>query len=109
MGYDIITTKKEVKIMPRWTNTDRTPLAILRANVGLSRTQASVLLDVALNTLGRYETGQSELPLDVAEDMAVLYKIPFDDIRTAYAATKRQSKRSPQLKQLNLQRKVIAL
>ena len=95
--------------MPRWTNSDRTPLAILRANAGLSRTQASVLLDVALNTLGRYETGQSELPLDVAEDMAILYKIPFDEIRTACASIRRQNKRFPQLSQLNLQGKAIAL
>ncbi|MBR0075171.1 MAG: helix-turn-helix transcriptional regulator, partial [Synergistaceae bacterium] len=62
--------------MSRWKNADRTPLAVLRANAGLSRNQASVLLDVALNTLGRYETGEGEVPLDIAEDMSILYKVP---------------------------------
>ena len=93
--------------MPRWTNADRTPLGVIRANAGLTRTQAAVLLDVALNTLGRYETGQGEIPLDIAEDMATLYKVPFDDIRKACATIRKQNKRSPQLEQLNLRRRTI--
>ena len=84
--------------MPRWDNSDRTPLAQLRANAGLTRTQASVLLDVALNTLGRYESGQSELPLDIAEDMTLLYRVPFDDIRTACSSVRKKGKRQPQFK-----------
>lgn len=94
--------------MPRWTNDDRTPLAVIRANAGLTRTQAAVLLDVALNTLGRYETGQGEVPLDVAEDMSTLYNVSFDDIRNACAAVRKPSKRTPQFLQLNL-RKQVAL
>ena len=83
--------------MGRWTNADRTPLAVLRANAGFTRTQAAVYLDVALNTLGRYETGQGEIPLDIAEDMAILYKVPFDAIRQAYALIRKPGKRTPQL------------
>ena len=83
--------------MSRWKNADRTPLAVLRANAGLSRNQASVLLDVALNTLGRYETGEGEVPLDIAEDMSILYKVPFDNIRNACAAVRKNKKRNPVL------------
>ena len=97
--------KKERRIMPRWTNADRTPLAIIRTNAGFTRTQASVLLDVALNTLGRYETGEGEVPLDIAEDMSTLYKVSFDNIRSACAAVRKKKKRSPQLKQSYLIRK----
>ena len=91
--------------MPRWTNADRTPLAIIRADAGLTRTQASVLLDVALNTLGRYETGEGEVPLDIAEDMATLYKVPFDNIRNACASVRKPKKRSPHLEKSLLIRK----
>ena len=93
--------------MPRWTNDDRTPLAAIRANSGLTRTQAAVLLDVALNTLGRYESGY-EIPLDVAEDMATLYNVSFDDIRSACATIRRPSKRNPHFEHMNF-RKMIAI
>ena len=83
--------------MPRWTNADRTPLAVLRANAGLSRTKASVLLDIALNTLGRYEVGEGEVPLNIAEEMATLYKVPFDNIRNACAAVRKTKKSSLKL------------
>ena len=89
--------------MPRWSDADRTPLAILRSRAGLSRNQASVLLDVALNTLGRYETGQSELPLDVAEDMSTLYKVHFDEIRKACSSVRKKDKRHPQIGTLMLE------
>ena len=56
--------------MPRWTNADRTPLAQIRANAGFSRTQAATLLDIALNTLGRYEVGEGEVPMDIAENIS---------------------------------------
>ena len=87
--------------MARWSNADRTPLAVIRANAGFTRTQAAVYLDVALNTLGRYETGQGEMPLDIAEDMAILYKVPFDDIRQACASLRKKGKRTPQLEQIH--------
>ena len=93
--------------MARWSNADRTPLAVIRANAGFTRTQAAVYLDVAINTLGRYETGQVEMPLDIAEDMSILYRVPFDDIRKAYSKLRKQGKRSPQLEQMPVKRKTI--
>lgn len=90
--------------MPRWSNDDRTPLATIRANSGLTRTQAAVLLDIALNTLGRYEAGY-EIPLDVAEDMATLYNVSFDDIRNACATLRRPSKRNPHFEYMNFRKK----
>ena len=103
MGYAIMFSIKERCYMPRWNDSDRTPLAQIRANAGFSRNQASVLLDVALNTLGRYETGQSELPLDVAEDMSKLYKVQFDTIRNACSAIRRKGKRQPKFGTLILE------
>lgn len=90
--------------MPRWSNEDRTPLAAIRANSGLTRTQAAVLLDVALNTLGRYESGY-EIPLDVAEDMATLYNVSFEDIRNACATIRKPSKRKPLLEHTSLRKR----
>ena len=89
--------------MPRWNDDDRTPLAAIRANSGLTRNQAAVLLDVALNTLGRYESGY-DIPLDVAEDMATLYNVPFDEIRNACATIRRPSKRNPCFEHLNFRK-----
>ena len=85
--------------MLRWTNEDRKPLAQIRAKAGFSRTQAATLLDIALNTLGRYEVGEGEVPMDIAENMVTLYKVPFDDIRTACAAVRKPKKRTPLLSQ----------
>jgi transcriptional regulator with XRE-family HTH domain len=76
--------------MPRWTDENRTPLAKIRAKAGFSRNQASVKLDVGFNTLGRYEIGTNDVPMGVAEAMAALYSVPFDEIRAAVAQTKKQ-------------------
>jgi len=81
--------------MPRWSNADRTPLGALRSDAGLTRPQAAVALGVAPDTLRRYELGQAELPLGIAEDLAKLYKVPFDDIRVACAAVRRPRKNRP--------------
>ena len=74
--------------MPRWTDADRTPLATLRAKRGLSRNEAAVQLSVGLTTLGRYELGANDVPMGVAEQMATLYGVTFDEIRAAVAETK---------------------
>ena len=73
--------------MPRWTDADRTPLAAIRAKSGLSRNEAAVILDVGLTTLARYESGTNDVPMGVAEKMATIYRVPFDDIRAAVAET----------------------
>lgn len=93
--------------MPRWTNADRTPLAAIRSKAGFTREQAAVMLDVGINTLGRYETGQGELPLDIAEDMEKLYKVPFDEIRNACKAVRKSNKRNPQFSYLDLKNLLI--
>ena len=112
LGYVIIQPQKHNSkilkggsVMPRWSNEDRTPLAAIRANSGLTRTQAAVLLDVALNTLGRYESGY-EIPLDVVEDMATLYNVSFEDIRNACAAIRKPSKRKPLLENINFRKRL---
>ena len=73
--------------MPRWTEADRTPLASLRANAYLSRNEAAVRLHVGVTTLARYENGANDVPMGVAEKMAILYQVPFDAIREAVART----------------------
>ena len=73
--------------MPRWTDADRTPLAVLRAKGGLSRNEAAVKLNVGLTTLGRYEIGANDVPMGVAEQMATLYGVTFDEVRAAVAET----------------------
>ncbi|MBQ6739075.1 MAG: helix-turn-helix transcriptional regulator [Synergistaceae bacterium] len=77
--------------MARWNNADRTPLARLRANAGFSAEKAAPLLGTIMMTLYRYEKGISELPLSVAEKMASLYAVPFDEIRLAARQTKKKN------------------
>ena len=69
--------------MARWNNSDRTPLAILRADAGYSAERAAALLNVVMITLYRYEKGLTDIPLSIAEKMATLYNVPFDKIREA--------------------------
>lgn len=77
--------------MARWKNEDRTPLAQLRANVGLTMTQASVLMQIGIITLSRYEKGQTDVPFGVGEQMSALYKVPFEAIRQAVLKTKKMT------------------
>ncbi len=75
--------------MARWNDEDRTPLALLRASAGLTRTEASVLMQVGMITLARYENGITDVPFGIGEQMAKLYKVSFEDIRQAILATKK--------------------
>ncbi len=74
--------------MPRWTKNDRSPLGNLRANAGFSRESIAATLNLSLSTVVRYETGITDIPIGVAEDMASLYRVPFDELRQAIRATK---------------------
>ena len=74
--------------MPRWSNEDRNALGILRNNAGLSREAVATTLNMSLSTLIRYEIGESDIPMGVAESMAVLYHVPFDTIREAIKSVK---------------------
>ena len=74
--------------MPRWTKSDRSPLGNLRVSAGYSRETIASMLNLSLSTMVRYETGITDIPIGIAEDMALLYKIPFDTLREAIRATK---------------------
>ena len=74
--------------MPRWPDEDKTPLAKLRAKAGFTREEAAAILNVVMMTLYRYERGKTDIPLGVAENMANLYNIPFDELRKAARDTK---------------------
>ena len=82
--------------MPRWEKEDRTPLAQLRANVGLSREDAASILNIVMMTLYRYEHGITDIPLGIAENMTSLYKVSFDEIREAAKLTKEIQGAKPQ-------------
>ena len=75
--------------MARWTNKDRTPLAQLRANVGLTLAEASVLMQLGIVTLSKYERGLTDVPFGIGEQMSPLYKVPFETIRQAVLSTKK--------------------
>ena len=74
--------------MPRWTKSDRSPLGNIRANAGYSREAVAAAMNLSLSTVVRYETGSSDIPIGIAEDMATLFNIPFDELREAIKATK---------------------
>ena len=74
--------------MPRWEKNDRTPLAQIRTEAGFSRENAASILNIVMMTLYRYEHGITDIPLGIAENMASLYKVPFDTLREAARATK---------------------
>ena len=76
--------------MPRWKKEDKTPLSQIRMEAGFSREEAAAILNVVMMTLYRYEHGVTDIPLGIAENMASLYKVPFNDIREAAKATKEQ-------------------
>ncbi len=73
--------------MPRWANIKRTPLAMVRANAGLSIEKAANAINITSRTLARYETGVSDVPMRVAEKLCVLYRVPFEIVRQAIKET----------------------
>ena len=74
--------------MPRWTDNDKTPLAQMRAQKGLSREEAANILGIVMMTLYRYEIGKNDIPLGIVENMVSLYGVNFDDFRVAAKETK---------------------
>ena len=75
--------------MPRWNDEDRTMLAKIRSKADLSMERAAILMDITGRTLARYENGVTDVPMGIAEQMARLYKVSFEDIRQAILATKK--------------------
>lgn len=74
--------------MAKTSTENLTPLAQVRINAGLSRENAAGILNVTMMTLTRYELGKTDVPIGVAEEMATLYSVPFDNIRNAIRETK---------------------
>ncbi len=74
--------------MPRWTKSDRSPLGNVRVNAGYTREAIASALNLSLSTVVRYETGVTDIPIGIAEDLATLYNVPFDELRKAIKATK---------------------
>lgn len=74
--------------MPRWNNNDRTALGVIRANAGYSREKAAAIMDMSISSLIRYEDGTNDIPIGIVEEMAVIYHVPFDDLREAIKKTK---------------------
>ncbi|GEM_PF-3407785 len=74
--------------MPRWTKSDRSPLGNIRVNAGYTREAIASALNLSLSTVVRYETGVTDIPMGIAEDLATLYSVPFDELREAIKATK---------------------
>ena len=69
--------------MPRDYSIGATALASLRSKAGLSRDKAAVLLDIAPNTLLRYEHGKNDIGLSIIDNMASLYGVSFEEICNA--------------------------
>ena len=94
--------------MARWTDENRTPLAQLRAKAGFTREDAAAILDIVMMTLYRYENGKTDIPLGIAENMASLYNIPFDELRIAAKNTKELNGITPQGR-INNKKEVLSL
>lgn len=75
--------------MSRWNIEDLTALARVRSKSGLSREKAAVLMEISVRTLARYENGDADVPMKIAEKMSELYKVPFEEIRQAVKDTTR--------------------
>lgn len=69
--------------MSRWDYEDRTPLAKIRSNTGLNLEKAAVAIGISSKSLARYEHGIHDIPMRIAEKLAMLYRVPFDIIRQA--------------------------
>ena len=74
--------------MPRWSKDNMSPLGQMRVNAGYSREALAAVLNISLSTVLRYETGVTDIPLGVAEDLSTIFNVAFDEIRDAAKATK---------------------
>ncbi len=76
--------------MPRWDKDKLSPLGHMRATAGYSRETAAYAMHLSLSTMVRYETGITDIPIGIAEEMAILYHVTFDNLREAIKATKEE-------------------
>ena len=77
--------------MPRWPKEDKNPLGRIRTEAGFSREKAAATLDISLSTMIRYETGVTDIPIGVAEAMAMIYKVPFETLRNTIRKMKEEN------------------
>ena len=75
---------------------NRTMLAKIRAKKGLSMEKAALTMGITSRTLARYENAVTDIPMSIAEKMALLYEVPFEDVRQAVIKTKEETKKNPQ-------------
>ena len=80
--------------MARWNDDDRSPLARLRVKAGYTQAEASVLMHLGMISLARYENGVNDVTFGIGEQMAALYKVPFETIRQAIIDTKKEAGRA---------------
>ena len=80
--------------MARWNDEDRSPLAMLRVKAGYTQAEASVKMHLGMISLARYENGINDVTFGIGEQMANLYKVPFEAIRQAVIATKEAAGRN---------------
>ncbi|MBR0221997.1 MAG: helix-turn-helix transcriptional regulator, partial [Synergistaceae bacterium] len=88
---------ENVKYLDRisiWEKSITQPMA-LRQRIGFSRKQVDKFIGLGRGCLTRYEKGDSEIPLDVAEDLAKLYNVSMDEIRKVFASVRRPRLRKP--------------
>ena len=76
--------------MPRWPIENKNPLGKIRTDAGYSREQAAATMNISLSTMLRYETGVTDIPIGIAEAMAILYKVPFEILRNTIKEMKKE-------------------
>ena len=76
--------------MPRWPKENKNPLGKIRTEAGYSREKAASAMSISLSTMIRYETGVTDIPIGIAETMALLYKVPFETLRNTIKEMKKE-------------------
>ena len=69
--------------MPRWLEENRSALAKIRSRSGLSIERAAVSMNITSRTLSRYENGNNDVPMLIADKMSRLYGVGIEEIRNA--------------------------
>ena len=69
----------------RWPVESKTPLAKIRGSLSIER--AAVAMDITGRTLSRYENGDTDVPMKIADKMAKLYNVSIDVIYKALQDT----------------------
>ena len=76
--------------MPRWPKENKNPLGKIRTDAGYSREKAAATMNISLSTMIRYENGITDIPIGIAEAMAMLYRVPFETLRDTIKEMKKE-------------------